>query len=328
MKYYCGIDLGGTKIYSLIIDERGNIISREKVKTNSETGLDSVLSRIVECYKNVIKSSGIKEDDICAVGMAVPSAVDVNNGILLHAPNLGWKNLPLSKMMYERINKPFFIDNDVNMGVFGEVSLGIAKEYKHLYGMFAGTGIGGGYIFDGKIVRGLNFTAGEVGHMIVKIGGTRCNCGRMGCLEAIAGKVGIISYMIKLVDKKSEKTILSDIAPDWRKSVGSSALAKCFMANDKVVVKALTRAAKAIGIAAANIINLMGVEAILLGGGLIEELGDVLIPIVKDYMVEYSMAGGAKGVELLKSSLGDDAVALGAAYHVKLSENSKYLYKG
>nr|HPO50984.1 ROK family protein [Spirochaetota bacterium] len=183
-------------------------------------------------------------------------------------------------------------------------------------------------IFDGKIVRGMNYTAGEVGHMVVKIGGPRCNCGKSGCLEAIAGKVGIINYITKLVDKRSEKTLLSEVCPDWRKSVGSSALSKCFIKSDKVVVSALTRSAKALGIAAANIINLLGVEAILLGGGLIEELGDVLIPIIKDYMVEYSMANGAKGVEILKSSLGDDAVALGAAYHVKLPENAKYLYKG
>ncbi|HOV14165.1 MAG TPA: ROK family protein, partial [Spirochaetota bacterium] len=164
MKYYCGIDLGGTKIYTVVMTEKGEIIGREKLKTNGEVGLEGVVARIVECYKKVVSSCGLKEKDISAVGMAVPSAVDVNVGMLLHAPNLGWKNLALSKIMFDNIRKPFFIDNDVNMGVFGESSLGVAKNFKHLYGMFAGTGIGGGYIFDGKIVRGLNYTAGEIGH--------------------------------------------------------------------------------------------------------------------------------------------------------------------
>ncbi|OHD15301.1 MAG: hypothetical protein A2Y34_02690 [Spirochaetes bacterium GWC1_27_15] len=328
MKYYGGIDLGGTKIYSIVIDERGTILSREKVKTNQENGLEPVIDKIIECYKNAVKNASLQEKDIEAIGMAVPSAVDVNKGILLYAPNLGWKNLELSKIMYEKLRKPFFIDNDVNMGVFGEYSLGVGRNYKHIYGMFVGTGIGGGYVVDGKIMRGVNHTAGEVGHMIVKLGGPQCNCGRRGCLEAIAGKVGIINYMKKLVDKKGEKTMLNEISPDWRRSVGSSALNKCFVKNDKVVVRALTRSATAIGIAAANLINLIGIEAIILGGGLIEEIGDLLIPIIKEYMVNYSIADGAKGIPLLKSILGDDAVALGAAWHCVLPENNKYLYTG
>ena len=304
MRYYCGIDLGGTKIYSLIMNDKQEILGREKLKTNGSQGLDNVVARIVECYRKVLETSGVKEKDIEAIGMAVPSAVDVNGGILLHAPNLGWKNLHLSKIMYENTKKPFFIDNDVNMGVYGEGKLGIGKNFKHLYGMFVGTGIGGGYIYNGRLVRGLNFTTGEIGHMIVKIGGTRCNCGRKGCLEAIAGKIGIINYIKKMVEKKGKKTLLDEISPDWKKGIGSSLLSKCFLKGDEVVVKALTRSAQAIGIAAANIINLTGVEAILLGGGLIEELGDTLIPIIKSYMIEYSMAGGSKGVKLLKSILG------------------------
>jgi glucokinase len=327
MKYYAGIDLGGTKIYSIIIDETGKILSREKVKTTPDEGIEGVINRIVGVYKQSVINAGITENDISTVGMAVPSPVNVDSGILLHAPNLGWKNIELSKIMFEKIKKPFFMDNDANMGVYGEASLGAGKDLKHIYGLFVGTGIGGGYFIDGKIVRGKNFTAGEIGHMIVKIGGPRCNCGQKGCLEAIAGKVGIIKYMIKQVDKKGEKTLLTEISPEWRKTVGSSALNKCFIKNDKVVVKALTKAAKTIGIACANIINSIGTEAIILGGGLIEELGDVLIPTIKEYMVSCSIADGAARIPLLQSTLGDDAIALGSAWFAGRPENEKYLYK-
>ena len=330
MKYYAGIDLGGTKIYSLIIDENGNILGRNKIKTEGADSFENVIERIKECYYGVLKNSNINEDQIEAIGMAVPSSVNVDKGILIYAPNLGsgWRNIELSKIMFEKLRKPFFMDNDVNMGVFAEYSLGAVKNYHHIYGLFIGTGIGGGYIKDGEIIRGVNYTAGEIGHMIVKIGGPRCNCGRKGCLEAIASKIGIVNYIIKLVEKKGEKTILPEFAPNWRKSVGASALNKCFQRNDRVVVKALTRAAKTIGIAIANLINSIGVETIVLGGGVIEELGDVLIPIIKEYMVEYSIADGAKGIQLLKASLRDDAVALGAASFTSIPENSKYLYKG
>ena len=329
MKYYAGIDLGGTKIYAIIIDETGKILAREKIKTEGSDSFDNVIDRVKECYYGALKNSGINENEISAIGMAVPSAVNVDKGILIYAPNLGngWRNIELSKIMYEKLRKPFFMDNDVNIGTFGEYYLGAGKNYNHIYGIFVGTGIGGGYVIDGKIIRGVNYTAGEIGHMIVKIGGPKCNCGRKGCLEAIAGKVGIINYIIKQVEKKGEKTILSEIAPNWKKSVGSSALAKCFHKNDRVVVKALTRAAKTIGIAIANLINTIGIDAIILGGGLIEELGDVLIPIIKEYMVEYSIADGAKGIPLLKAELGDDAVALGAAWFTTFPENQKYLYK-
>ncbi|HPP05153.1 MAG TPA: ROK family protein [Spirochaetota bacterium] len=330
MKYYAGIDLGGTKIYSIIIDENGKILGREKIKTEGSDSFDNVIDRVKECYYGAIKNSNINEKEIEAIGMAVPSSVNVDKGILIYAPNLGsgWRNIELSKIMFEKLRRPFFMDNDVNMGVFGEYCLGAGKNYNHIYGLFVGTGIGGGYIKNGEIIRGVNYTAGEIGHMVVKIGGPKCNCGRKGCLEAISGKVGIINYIIKLVEKKGEKTILGEIAPNWKKGVGSSALSKCFMKNDRVVVKALTRAAKTIGIAIANLINAIGIETIILGGGLIEELGDVLIPIIKEYMVEYSIADGAKGIPLLKAELGDDAVAMGAAWFTKQKENERYLYKG
>jgi glucokinase len=327
MKYYAGIDLGGTKIYSIVIDETGNILSREKVKTYSSDNFEDILKRIVECYEAAVVSSNIPENQIVSVGMAVPAPVNVETGVLLHAPNLNWKNISFSQLMFERIRKPFFIDNDANMGTFGEFALGQVKEYKNIYGIFVGTGIGGGYIANGELVRGKNFTAGEVGHMIIEIGGPICGCGKKGCFEAIAGKVGIIEYL-KRKTKEGEKTILNEISPDWKKSVGSSALAKCYLKNDKLVVKALSRSAKAIGIAISNIINLIGVEAIVLGGGVIEELGDVLIPTITEYMVEYTMSEGAKGVKILKSTLGDDAVALGAAWSSSLPENKKYLFKG
>ncbi len=330
MKYYAGIDLGGTKIYSLIIDENHRILGRNKIKTEGADSFDNVIERIKECYYGALQNANINENEIEAIGMAVPSSVNVDKGILIYAPNLGsgWRNIELSKIMFEKLRKPFFMDNDVNMGVFAEYYLGSLKNYNHVYGLFIGTGIGGGYIKNGEIIRGVNYTAGEIGHMIVKIGGPKCNCGRKGCLEAIAGKVGIVNYINKLVEKKGEKTILNEFAPNWKKSVGSSALSKCFNKNDRVVVKALTRAAKAIGIAIANLINCIGVEAFVLGGGVIEELGDVLLPIIKEYMVEYSIADGAKGIPLLKATLGDDAVALGAALFITIPENSKYLYKG
>jgi len=328
MEYFVGIDLGGTKICTIIIDKKGTILSRIKTKIGGEDNLDSIVDSIIKTYKDAIKDASLEEKDIISVGMAVPSSVNIETKTLIYAPNFGWKNIQLSKIISEKLKKPLFMDNDANMGIYGEYALGAAKGLKHIYGIFVGTGIGGGYIINDEIVRGSNFTAGEIGHIIVKIDGTKCNCGRKGCLEAIASKVGIVKYIKKMIEKKGEKTMLDKFSPDWKKSVGSSALHKALTNGDKVVKKAIIRSGKAIGIAAANIVNLIGVEGIILGGGVIEELGDFLIPIIKQNLIEYSMSNGADKIKLLKSTLGDNAVALGVAWFSSLEKNKEYLYKG
>jgi glucokinase len=132
--------------------------------------------------------------------------------------------------------------------------------------------------------------------------------------------------MKKLVDKDGKKTVLEKIAPNWRTTVGSSALRKAYRKKDTVVVKALKRSAKAIGVAAANLVTLTGVEAIIMGGGVIEELGDFFMPLIKASLLKHTFADGAKGVQLLQSALGDDAVALGAAWFVRLPENRNKLF--
>ncbi len=319
MKYFCGIDLGGTKIYTVLVNRQGKIVGKAKIKTKNgenSNNLDSVLNRIVECYKMACNNAKINEKDIKAIGMGVPSAVNIDKGLLIHAPNLGWKDIKIKNKMEEKLKKSVFVDNDVNIGLYGEYVSGKGIKYKHLYGVFVGTGIGGGYILNGKIIRGLNYTAGEIGHMIIDIDGDSCNCGNRGCLESIAGKVGIINYIKKRIDESKETTLLDEINPEWRISVGSSAIRKCFERKDKLITEAINRASKAIGIACANIINLMGVEAIILGGGLIEEMWDMLIPSIRENTTKYSMANGSNGVDLIKSQLGDDAIALGGAYYV------------
>lgn len=314
MNFYAGIDLGGTKTYCVIIDEKGNILAREKMKIGTDKDINRILDIVAECYKAAISRANLSESDICAAGMAVPSAVNTEKQILLNAPNLGWKNIKIGEIMTEKIKKTVFVDNDVNLGTFGEYTFGKANKYKNVYGIFVGTGVGGGYIHDGKIVRGASFTAGEIGHMIIKQGGPICNCGNHGCLEAIAGKVGIIKYIERKVDEKGKTTKLDEIAPDWRNTVGASALHKAIKSKDKLTIKAIERSAEAIGVACANVINTIGIDAIILGGGIIEELSDIYLPVIRLTIQECSMANGGSNFPVIISELGDDAVALGAAW--------------
>ena len=322
MEYYAGIDLGGTKILTLIINDEGKILGRAKVKTGPDRSVDTTFANIQACYHTACQKADLQPNDIQAVGLTVPSPVDYDQKTIIHAPNLGWIGIPFEPLLRDAFGKPAFIDNDVVMGTYGECHLGIGKGYRRVYGMFVGTGLGGGYIKDGKIVRGVN----EVGHHIIKINGSRCNCGNRGCLETMAAKSGMIKYMQKLVEKKGKKTILEKLAPNWRVSVGSSALRKAYAKGDKVVIRALKRSAEAIGVAAGNLITLIGVDAIILGGGVITELSDFFLPRVKESMLTNTFADGARDVALLESSLGDDAVALGAAWFVRRPENHDLLY--
>ena len=327
MEYYAGIDVGGTKICAIIINAEGRILSRAKLKTGDDLKFERVFERILECYHAACREANISEEEIAAVGLAIPSSVDFERRIIKHAPNLGWRNIAIGNMFKEKFGKPGFIDNDVNLGTFGEYHFGAGKGYHSVYGMFVGTGIGGGYIFNGEIIRGVSYTASEVGHSIIKMNGPRCGCGNKGCLEAIAAKSGMSNYIKKLVDHNKQKTALDKIAPNWRTTiVSSSALRKAFDQGDKVVIKALNRSAKAIGVAAANLITLAGVEAIILGGGVIEELGDFFMPRIKKAMLKNTFANGAEGVKLLQSKLGDDATALGAAWFVRLPEKRNLLF--
>ncbi len=326
MQYYAGIDIGGTKVYAVVIDEAGCVLGRAKTKIGQENAFEQVVQKIMHTYRGACRDAGIREEDIPAVGLAFPSPIDRVRRIIKHAPNLGWIDLKFSARLKEAFGKPFFVGNDVNMGTFAEYHLGAAKGHISVYGIFVGTGVGGGYILEGKIVRGLAYTAGEIGHTIIKMNGPRCNCGQRGCLEAIAAKSGMIKYIKKQVEKRGKSTLLEKIAPNWRKSLGSSALRKAFQRHDKLVSQALKRSAEAIGVAVGNIISTVGVDAIVLGGGVIEELNAFFLPAIEKSMRKHSFAGAASDVALLEPRLGDDAVALGSAWFVRLPEKQDMLF--
>lgn len=326
MKYYAGIDVGGTKIYTVVMNEAGGILGRAKRKIGHAPAFAEGLQLILESYRLACQDAEIEPARVAAVGLTFPSPVDLERKVIQHAPNLGWQNIAYAAPLKEAFQMPLFVDNDANLGIFGEYHLGAGKGSKNLYGLFIGTGIGGGYVFNGEVVRGPRYTCGEIGHMIIKLGGPRCNCGKRGCLEAFAGKAGMLKYMQRLVDEQGEKTTLDKLDAKWRTSVGSSTLRKAYQLGDPVVVKALHRAARAIGVAAANLVNVVGMDAILFGGGVMEALSDVLLPLIEKTMLKYAMAGGAEGVPLLRSTLGDDAIAMGAAWFVHLPEKQNFLF--
>ncbi|MGC9326068.1 MAG: ROK family protein, partial [Candidatus Hinthialibacter sp.] len=205
-----------------------------------------------------------------------------------------------------------FLDNDVNVGTFGEFVYGAGKGCRHLVGIFMGTGIGGGVIIDGKLLHGFSYNAGELGHLKVRAFGAKCGCGDRGCLEAYASKTAMIKNFKKAV-KKGKSTILTELIGDNWNKLTSKVFRKAWDANDKLVVQELEGAAKLTGVAVGSLLNVLSPEKVIIGGGLVEALEKELLPIIRENAKKNCFPIISKNVEIVPAALGDDAGILGAA---------------
>jgi len=308
-----GIDLGGTKILATVVAPGGKIVGRAKAKTQSEEGPDAVIARMIECAKGAVAEAKVDQADIAAVGVGAPGPLDPDTGVIIDTPNLqGWQNIPLAEKLQKGLGVPVFVDNDVNMGTLGEFLFGAAKGAQHAVGVFVGTGIGGGVIINGELYHGFNKNAGEIGHMIIKAGGPRCGCGRRGCYEAMASKTAIVRDITALAGKgKGGKWTQEQFLSG--KAITSSVLKKAVDKGDKMVIKVLQRASKYLGIGFGSLINLFGPEVIVVGGGVVEALGEEFLARARRFAMKYSLPLAGDNVRIEVAALGDDAAVLGAA---------------
>ncbi|MGB5530651.1 MAG: ROK family protein, partial [Ignavibacteriaceae bacterium] len=197
------IDMGGTKVLGCVLNSKEGIIARVKKPTDPNSSRKKYVHQLAEVVYDLIEKAHINEKKIKAVCLGVPGTVNTLTGVIGIAPNLGLKNFNIKKMLEAKIPHPVLIENDVNLGALGIKNFGVGKKAKNLLAVFVGTGIGGGLIFDGRLYRGSNFGAGEIGHMLVERNGPKCGCGKKGCFEAVASRTAIVNKIIK--DIKSGK---------------------------------------------------------------------------------------------------------------------------
>lgn len=313
---FVGVDVGGTKILScpLIFTGGGfKVIGEQKKKTKHRKGITEVIDRIVETVMGSLENAHLTVKDIRGIGLGLPGAVNSEEGVVLFAPNIEWKNVHLKEILEDELKVPCFMDNDVNMGTFGEILCGAGAGVRNAVGIFWGTGIGGGIIIDGKVMRGFNFTAGEVGHIKLQIDGPKCGCGGKGCLEALASRGAISTELLEAV-KGVKKTKLKLDAEDIEaKLIRSGPLKDALLSGDKLVTGVLMKAAETVGVAVGSIINLLGPEMIIVGGGVIESMGAELMPVIREAAEKNSFPFAYKGVKIVEAKLGDYAVLVGAA---------------
>jgi glucokinase len=312
-EYVVGVDLGGTKILSGVFKNSLECIGTSKVSTKSQRGVDAVVERIERCVCDAVDEADLSLKQVAGIGIGAPGAVDFASGTVIFAPNMeGWKDVTLKKELEKHLGVPVFVENDCNIAALGVYVTELKSKPKSMIGIFVGTGIGGGLIVNGELYSGFCHTAGEIGHMVIDINGPKCGCGNKGCFEALASRTAIFQQ-IKAGIKDGQKTLLTEMLGDDLGDLRSGDLRKAIRRGDKFVDRVVEGAAEYIGIATANLVNILNPEVVVLGGGVIEALQDEMMGVIVETAQDYAMPGTLKGVEIIASKLGDSAGITGGA---------------
>ena len=309
---FVGVDLGGTKILAGVFGPQLRLLQTAKLSTKSSRGFDSVVDRIARCVRDAVDEADMNLKQVQAIGIGAPGAVDSETGDVIFAPNLQWKDAPLREELEKQLGIPVFVENDCTACTLGVHEVELKGRTRNLLGVFLGTGIGGGLILDGRVHRGFNGTAGELGHMVLQVGGPKCGCGNNGCFEALASRTALFREIQQRV-KAGEKTLLTEMLGDGLDDLKSGDLRKALRKGDKLVEKVVESAAEYTGIAIANLINILNPEVVVLGGGVIDALEDEMMSIITETAFDYAMPGTVKGIEIIASKLGDNAGITGGA---------------
>ncbi len=311
-RYWVGFDLGGTKMLATVYDADFKPLARKRRRTKGAEGTESVTSRMLRTLKDVLKEAAIDAKQVAGIGVGIPGPVDQEKGIVLEAVNLSWENVPLAKIVRQEIDCPVVVLNDVDAGLYGEYRFGAAKSSRTALGIFPGTGIGGGCIYDGQIIRGRRNSCMEIGHMTVTVDGRLCGCGLSGCLETEASRLAIAADVAMAAYRGEAPTILREAGTNLA-DIRSGLLAQAIANGDKAVEQIVRRAAKILGTAMASAIHLMCPDVVVLGGGLVEAMPELYLETVATAARKNVMPSFADTFKVVAAKLGDDAGVMGCA---------------
>jgi glucokinase len=309
---WVGFDLGGTKMLAAVFNAKFRLIGSRRRKSKGAQGVKAGIERIADTIDQALADAGLERRELAGIGIGAPGMLDLNRGVLLDAPNLGWENVPLRKKLEKILDVPVTIANDVDAGTYGEYRFGAAQEARCVVGVFPGTGIGGACIYEGRVLRGRVGSCMEVGHMLLRPGGELCGCGRHGCLEAGASRLAIAAQLAA-ASYRGETPHLTALAGTDLAQIRSGVIAAAIAAGDKVVEKIVRQSARQIGQALITIVHLLAPDVIVLGGGLVEEMPRLYREEVTR-ILEEGVTPTFQGVsKVVTAQLGDMATALGAA---------------
>ena len=309
-EYFIGVDLGGTKILAGVFDSNHNCLFTDKNKTKAELGYLGVKERIIETIKGAVHLAGIGMASVKGVGIGAPGTISADGCRVIFAPNLDWHEVPLKKDLEAELGCPVWLGNDCSIATLGIHRHELNSKSDNMVCIFLGTGIGAGIISNGVLLQGETQAAGEVGHMVLDPDGPVCGCGVSGCYEALASRTAIYNKIKKAVENGKE-TALVDDDKNFTK-IRSGKLRRAVEAGDKLAIKVLDETCFYSGVAIANLCNLLNPEVVALGGGMIEQLEETMLPKIKEAALNRIMPGARK-VRIIATKLGDNAGITGAA---------------
>lgn len=307
-----GVDLGGTKILAGVVGSNNRILGRSKRSTPAEEGNDAILGAILACIEQALGEAGVCREDLAGIGIGSPGPLDPKTGVINFSANMNVREWPLGPDLSRAMGRPVLLQNDVRVGGYGEYRLGAGREHRSMLAAFIGTGIGGCLILDGRVVEGATGNAGEIGHIVVKAKGPRCGCGRRGCLEALASRSAIARRIAKATKKGIDSTLAGKV--DRRSGkLKSGELAEAMAAGDPVAVKEIHRAAYYLGLGLGGLVNLLGPEIVVVGGGVTQALGEPFLELIRESARNQILVDSDQTIRIESAALGDDAGILGAA---------------
>ena len=314
--YRIGVDLGGTNIAVGIVNEKFEIVAQGSVPTGADREGVAIVDDMAALCKKLIADHGLTEADIASLGIASPGIVDDESGCVIYANNLHFVNFPILPLLRERLTiKEMHIENDANAAAWGEAVAGAAKGSKSSVMITLGTGVGGGIVDGGKVFKGFNSAAGELGHIVIEVDGRPCSCGRKGCWEAYSSATGLINMTKeKLAECKEQNraTVMTEIAAQKGKVNGRTAF-DGMRAGDAAATEVVNEYVKYLASGIASMINIFQPEVLSIGGGISNEgqyLLDLVIPRVREQ--QYG-TGLVPMTDIRIAQLRNDAGIIGAA---------------
>ena len=303
--YVIGVDLGGTKISTALSTLEGNILSQTVVPTNAKEGEEAVLNRIIGTIEEVIHGAEVNAEDIQAIGIGSPGPLDAAKGTIITTPNLPFKNYNVVQPINDKFNIPVYLDNDANVAAIGEFMFGAGKGKKNIVFFTVSTGVGGGAVLNGKAYRGNTSNALEIGHMTVAPNGPRCNCGNIGCLEAVSSGTAI--------GRIGREAVATNVETSLRKydNITSFEVFTEAANGDEVAKDIIDTALNYLGIGVANAISIFDPEMVIIGGG-VSKVGNIIFERVQAVVNKRCFKSMAASCEIVPAGLGADAGVMGA----------------
>ena len=305
-RHVVGIDIGGTKLATVVADSTGHILNKVRKPTLSERGPEYALQLLFDMVRETTELAGLEQEAISAIGVSCGGPLDTKTGIVYSPPNLpGWDALPLKAQLESEFQIPVTIENDANASALAEYRFGGGRGYNAVLYMTMSTGIGGGIVIDGQVYHGANDSAGEVGHQILLPDGPSCGCGKRGCLEALCSGPAIARRAQAAIENNSASaTALLDLANGRIEEVKSEHVLEAARQGDVLALQLVEETAYYMGWGIANLVNVLNPDIVLLGTIAIAA-GDLLLDPIRKTISEFAMTRPAEAVKIAPAQLGD-----------------------